>query len=530
MYDCLKDRYRIQRILGRGGTSTVYLALDEKIQKQRAVKIVEKSKIPEGEIWIQEFEMLKKLEHKYLAEIIDVFETKEEMIFVMEYVDGQTVKELLQKGKRFSHEEMKKYAGQICEVLLYLHKQNPPVIYRDLKPGNIMIDKNDDVVLIDFGTAREYKPKQEGDTWFWGTVGYAAPEQMTGSCQTDERTDIYSVGITFYEMLTGEKYSAGKENREDSGWYFILSRCLQVKPENRYPNVKTLMADIGSVEVIGKRQKKKRKRKQRGLVLCWGMSLLCFSFSICLGQEADRLLQEGYEMYLQSGDRSEEIQEKMVQYEKAISLDPGRREGYQKILDTCRREGFGENGYQRIMEVFQRTDQTGKIYEQCLKEGGKTYGEFVFELGLACYFEWDGYGDKLKALPWLSIARTCEEISWEKRNQAECLWRIANYYDLLNQQIEGQITTVSYETYWEDLKDLYRLHGNEEMRNIICKEVVSQIFQHGEEFYLDGVPEEEILELIEKTVAERPELCTLAEEGIRLVKLIYGGEIWNYGN
>ena len=98
---------------------------------------------------------------------------------------------------------MIKWAKQLCDVLGYLHSQNPPIIYRDMKPANIMLKPDGNVVLIDFGTAREYKENNIEDTTCLGTMGYAAPEQFGGMGQTDARTDIYCLGATMYHLVTG---------------------------------------------------------------------------------------------------------------------------------------------------------------------------------------------------------------------------------------------------------------------------------------------------------------------------------------
>ena len=96
------------------------------------------------------------------------------------------------------------WAKILCDVLLYLHTRDSPIIYRDMKPGNIMLKPDGNLMLIDFGTAREYKVKNRGDTVCLGTVGYAAPEQFGGMGQTDARTDIYGLGATMYHLLTGK--------------------------------------------------------------------------------------------------------------------------------------------------------------------------------------------------------------------------------------------------------------------------------------------------------------------------------------
>ena len=141
----------------------------------------------------------------------------------------------------------------LCGVLGYLHSRQPnPIIYRDMKPANIMLQPDGTLKLIDFGIAREYKQESGADTTYIGTKGYAAPEQF-GRAQTDSRTDIYALGVTMYHLITGKSpYEPPYQfvpvrqlvPSLSPGIEYILSRCVQSEPKDRYQNIDELLYDI----------------------------------------------------------------------------------------------------------------------------------------------------------------------------------------------------------------------------------------------------------------------------------------------
>ena len=182
------NRYKIIRVIGRGGSSCVYLAENIRLHNRLAIKEVYKNgRIVENQntMLISELSILTKLRHPGLPTIYDVIYTAQSILIVMEYIEGVSLdKHLLQNGA-CREEDVIKWGKQLCDVLKYLHSQQPPIIYRDMKPANIMLKPDGTVSLIDFGTAREFKSSSVEDTTCLGTQGYAAPEQYGGHGQTE---------------------------------------------------------------------------------------------------------------------------------------------------------------------------------------------------------------------------------------------------------------------------------------------------------------------------------------------------------
>lgn len=206
----LNKRYALLNQLGKGGMGTVYKAMDTLLGNRLvAIKAMSQSGLSTQEIayatnaFRQEAHFLANLRHQNLPGIYDYFSENGCSYLVMEIIEGETLAELLEMsdGKGLLPEEVLLIGEQLCSVLGYLHTHHPPIIFRDIKPSNVMLStKGDHLYLIDFGIARLFKTGQIKDTLAFGTAGYAPPEQY--HTQTDERSDIYSLGVTLHQLLT----------------------------------------------------------------------------------------------------------------------------------------------------------------------------------------------------------------------------------------------------------------------------------------------------------------------------------------
>ena len=219
----LQGRYRILVRIGGGGRGVVYKA-ENQGRSQRiyarimAVKEINPSLLQdpgERESAISEFdkeaELLSGLDHPNLPCVYDYFAEKsrpddiERLFLVMEFIEGKSLEILLKPvHTHFPEERVSGWALQLCDVLEYLHSQKPkPIIFRDMKPGNVMVTSNNTIKLIDFGIARLFDPAKNTDTIYMGTPGYAPPEQFGGQGGTDQRSDIFALGATLFHLATG---------------------------------------------------------------------------------------------------------------------------------------------------------------------------------------------------------------------------------------------------------------------------------------------------------------------------------------
>ena len=206
----LNNRYLIIKKIGQGGMGAVYQVTDTHINQVMAVKEMSNSAIdpPDRPYAIAQFEqearLLQRLQHPNIPTVSDKFSINDRHFLVMDYRNGRTLQQMIDAGESpFSEEQVSEWAEQLCDVLAYLHNQNPPIIFRDIKPDNIMIDADGKVKLIDFGIVRHFTKGKKKDTMALGTLGYAPPEEH-GSGQTDARSDVYSLGATLFCLLTGK--------------------------------------------------------------------------------------------------------------------------------------------------------------------------------------------------------------------------------------------------------------------------------------------------------------------------------------
>ncbi len=203
----LQGRYKIARLLGGGGMGMVYLAHDQRLANRPcAIKemvdhfIDQAQRIEANEYFAREADTLAQLKHQAIPAITDRFELANRHYLVMEYVEGRNLEEeLAARGEPLPEGLVIDIARQLCDVLAYLHGLVPPIIYRDMKPSNVMLNSNGRVVLVDFGIARLFKAARKGT--MIGTLGFAPPEQYQGL--VDPRSDIYSLGATLHYVLTG---------------------------------------------------------------------------------------------------------------------------------------------------------------------------------------------------------------------------------------------------------------------------------------------------------------------------------------
>jgi len=224
-FKTIKFRYKIVDKVGIGGSSTVYLARDIKTNEIVAIKILHPNFAQDKKFvqrFIREINIIMNLKHPNILKLYDYGFVDDMPYFVTEYIQGKTLKEILKEKGRLSVDEAKKIILDVLNVLSYVHK-NGIVAHRDIKPGNIMIDKEGNVKLMDFGIAKIEGSSLTQDTSFY-TPLYASPEQIKGE-RVDIRSDIYSLGATFYEMIVGKPPFTGKSSLN------IITKHLQEKPE-----------------------------------------------------------------------------------------------------------------------------------------------------------------------------------------------------------------------------------------------------------------------------------------------------------
>ncbi|MDQ7823139.1 MAG: bifunctional serine/threonine-protein kinase/ABC transporter substrate-binding protein [Candidatus Eremiobacteraeota bacterium] len=259
----LSGRYRILSNFAKGGMSNLYLCEDLRLPGKKWVikELAAQYSDPREQVKAQEHfrreaDLLARLEHKNLPKVNDFFHENNKSYFVMEFVEGRDLSRILTESPGpVPEKQVAEWGIQVATVLYFLHRQEPPVVFRDMKPSNVMLSANNTIKLIDFGIARHFSPAKKGDTMRIGSPGYAPPEQYSG--QTDPRSDIFSLGVTLYQLLT--KYDPAStqtpfkfppvRNLNPSispRMAEIIEKAIQIDPDRRYQNALDMKRDFQS--------------------------------------------------------------------------------------------------------------------------------------------------------------------------------------------------------------------------------------------------------------------------------------------
>ncbi len=383
----LDGKYKILSEIGHGGMSVVYMALNEKANKTWAVKEIRKdgkmdfNVVKQG--LVAEIETLKKLKHNNLPSIVDVIEDKDSFIIVMDYIEGNSLDRALADNGPQSQDDVINWAIQLCDVLGYLHSCNPPIIYRDMKPANIMLKPDGSIALIDFGTAKTYEIDL-GETTGIGTIGYAAPEQYLGSGlgRTDARTDIYCLGITLYHLLTGidpcknviSDRSIRAVNPSFSyGLDEIIIKCTQPNPNDRYQSCAELLYALEHHNEMGEIYNKNLKKKLGIFIAPVVLSLVMAFASIFCGVSADGKKKNDYDNIIKSIYSLPDYQSRCEQLKKAVKMSPEREDAYLTMLEVVLEEETSNEGAYMIS-----ADESGFL-NWCLTDTEMNYLDVLKE-------------------------------------------------------------------------------------------------------------------------------------------------------
>ncbi len=368
-------KYKVLRVVGKGGMSVVYQAVNEKANKIWAIKEVRKDGVQNFEVvkqnLIVETELLKRFNHPNLPSIIDVIDTEDSFLIVMDYIEGNSLNKALEASGAQSQDDVIEWSKQLCDVLGYLHSRKPPIIYRDMKPANVMLKPDGNISLIDFGTAREFKSSSVEDTTCLGTQGYAAPEQYGGHGQTDARTDIYCLGATMYHLVTGhnpstppyEMYPIRQWNPMlSSGLEEIIIKCTQRNPNDRYQSCAELLYALDHYQDLDIENKKVQNLKWKTFLVSVIITLVMLVASLGFKIGAVVTTSTEYDSYIAQAENlaGDELSkdEAVNYYNTAIELNPTDLTAYYGILDIYMNDGtISHEEYKSIRGIVNEHEQ-----------------------------------------------------------------------------------------------------------------------------------------------------------------------------
>ncbi|MDY4489829.1 MAG: serine/threonine-protein kinase [Candidatus Faecousia sp.] len=509
----IDDKYEILKLIGEGGMSKVYLAMDKRLNKSWAVKEIEKkAKDRNNEIVVQsaiaEANMIKQLDNPAIVRIVDIIDNGNVIYIIEDFVEGETLEALLDADGAQPEELVVEWGKQLCEAFDYLHTRTPPIIYRDMKPANVMLTPEGKLRVIDFGIAREYKEHNLKDTTSLGTRGYAPPEQFGG--KTDARSDIYSLGVTLFQLVTGRDPCLAStelkpvrqiDPKLSEGIETIIQKCVQHDPANRYQSCVELLYDLEHISEIGAGYRKQQKKKLRTFLTFVIATVLCLIVGVTGTVMRGRTNRLDYEQNIQWARNASTSQERIGFYATAIDISPGSVEAYQGMIDAMKEDACFTLQEEETLKNKINTNMT-------LLKAQPDYARLSYEVGKLYWYYYD-YGRTAEADN--QITRIKSAIQWFEdavsygTEEDSFRFLASNYADIgrFNRDITLNVAEASdkgtYAPYWDSITAQIE-HMDEDESEMIKLEVyklaVYSIETYARKFKSDGVEQYAMTQLL----------------------------------
>ena len=529
----IDDKYEILKLIGQGGMSRVYLAMDKRLNKQWAIKEIEKrAKDKNNEIVIQsaiaEANLIKQLDHPAIVRIVDIIDNGDVIYIIEDYIEGETLSSVLETQGAQPQELVIEWAMQICEALEYLHTRKPPIIYRDMKPANVMIKPDGNIKVIDFGIAREYKDQSLADTVSLGTKGYAAPEQFGGKGQTDARTDVYCLGVTLYHLLTGQNpceppyeiYPIRHWNPQlSAGLEAIIQKCTQLNPDDRYQSCAELLYALHHYEEYGAAYRARQKRKLNSFIMTACACVLFLIVGVLGLFMRTQTNNADYTQNILQAEKASTTEEKLSYYSTAIDIKPLVMDAYLGMVDAVKDDA-----------AFSTEEETAikkKLNANIASlRGEEEYANLAFEVGKLYWYYYD-YGKTATADN--QITRMKSAIQWfedavEYGSEADDFYTMAKIYSDIgkfNRDITLNIEEASdkgkYAPYWNNMQELVEMISSSSDENEIIELEVYKLTMYSIETYArkfkaDGITQDQMNNLFTTVKTEASDVSTTSDK------------------
>ena len=505
-------RYRLLTQIGKGGMSVVWLAMDTTLGKQWAVKEIALSENQKRrklviDSLLAEANLLKSLDHAAIPRIVDLIDEGGTLFVVMDYIEGKTLSRILKDNGAQSEADVIDWAVQLCDVLDYLHHRDSSLVYRDLKPSNIMLHSDGTVRLIDFGIACREGTEVDSEH-ILGTKGFAAPEQYQVGSAIDRRTDIYGLGATMYVLLTGAKLSDTKTPEPlrqvrptlSRGIENIVARALAQNPGDRYVDAAEMAYALEHVKQAEDSYQMGLRRKWRAFVS------LCVGAAICLAVGIGCLIGRGvaldfdFDYWMHVAEQTVDSTTAQNAYEKAAAARPGDVRPYLGLLDLYRTDGVFSKEEEAAFERLLMPHLSD------LRRDGAAWGRLSFETGKTYWYYYDAginsagdYSRTRAASRWMHDA--AEEDAFAGHDFAKLYADIADFNNTIVPMIAEGTDAGYYAPYFSRLSDLIdslETEGTDVMRLQAANLVLDALRTYPRKFRADGVSQEEMEALTER--------------------------------
>ena len=515
--DIVDGKYRILSEIGHGGMSVVYLAINEKANKTWALKEIRRDGRNDYSMvrqsLITEIETLKAVKHPKLPSIVDIIDDEDCFIIVMDYIEGRSLEKILEENGPQPEEYVKEWAKQLCDVLGYLHSCDPPIIYRDMKPSNIMLKPNGEITIIDFGTAKKVDVSLESTTGL-GTAGYAAPEQYGGRGRTDERTDIYALGMTLYSLLTNidprKSVIANKSIRSINPYFSrgldkIVLKCTQDDANLRYQNCAELMYDLEHMDQLDEEYRKRSKIKLGTFAFTAFMAVICCVMGVLFTFRAKKSASDYYYELIDKAEKSSNYKDKEEFYLKSIEVPgmSGQKDAYLGLINLYKsNDEYSCFDAQEVAIL----EPAVRNHSNELEKDPANYIDVYYEMGKLFWYHYEKEDQVERAkcaVTWFQIVANDSDESYPYHNIARVYACVGAFYrDIMTNLAEVGEKGMFRDFYYNlnELMDQVLVDDteNDMVRLELMDMTVGVITQYARNFRSDNITMEELTTMYTK--------------------------------
>lgn len=532
-------RYKILAQIGKGGMSTVYLAMDSSLNKQWAIKEIRSASDPvQRDLVIKsltvEANMIKRFDHPAIPRIVDLIEEKGSLFVVMDYVEGQTLASLLKKEGPQSEEDVVDWGIQLCDVLDYLHRRKHPVIFRDMKPSNVMLTPEGAIKLIDFGIALETGKDADskplvGDDRQLGTPGFGAPEQFADNGTVDARTDIYALGATLFYLLTG---SHPRKNgivpiREinpelSQGLELVIAKATSKNPDDRFQTCADFAYALKHYKQEDAAYRKALNSKWWGFLGTAIASVVCLALaggSLVLANHAQNT---DYDYWMNQAAQTTDASAAEAAYVRAVEIKTNAIEPYEQLIKRYTADSDFSDDEEQIYNTLinQHADS--------LRKDSTKWAELSFDTGRMYWYYYSGskmagqsasaantdpqrYARIRAASQWMHNA--AQESSFSNVKLAKIYADIADFNTEIVPLINEGSDSGKYKPYFSKLNELVKSAAQED-NGVISLEsanlTLDALRVYPRKFRADGITQQQMSDLADAaaSLADKTETTT----------------------
>lgn len=455
----LNGRYEILKCIHSKGMANVYLVRDTQLGKQWCLKEIRLSQAGRENIeyisLMQEANILRSLNNEKIPRITTIDNDGDSLFVVMDFLDGVTLKDFVQEKGRIPEELAVKWMIQIVQAVGYLHSERSnkkPIFYRDMKPDNLMIRSNGVINIFDFGISVRIERPNQLPEYTLGTPGYVAPEQKKKNLPMDLRSDIYSMGRTFYFMLTGvdPRGFIGEKLKPISDWspdvspvlISIVNKCMEENPNDRYQNCEELQYALENYKFSDEKHRSSAKRKVKVVISLAVAGITMGIFSIIPFGINGAQSKDAYNKALVVAQQSGRLED----YDKVLSMNPLSIPPYEGYIDAIKEDG-----------VFSLDEEKGllnHINPNLIDlKNDKDYGKIAFDIGKLYWFYYPSEDGKTLSIKWFDDAIS----SGFNKEESTAYYKLGVFNRDISKSVKEASDSGMYKDYWDNLLSIQNM-------------------------------------------------------------------------